>query len=75
MFPRAAAGIEEGVSKIGTRGLLEWPGAWHFIEWGPGRDDDHAIMSAEQAGLVGTLEAGIEFASDAGGESASKAAR
>lgn len=62
MFPRAAAGIDEGVSKIGARGLLELPGAWHFVDWGPGRDDNHDIMSVEQAGLVGTLDAGIELA-------------
>jgi hypothetical protein len=62
MFPRVAAGIEEGVGKIGARGLLEWPGAWHFVEWAPGRDDDHDIMGAEQAGFVGALDAGIELA-------------
>ncbi len=73
VFPRVAAGVDEGVSKIGARGLLEWPGAWHFVEWAPGRDDDHDIMSAEQAGFVGTLDAGIELAEVIGGDSASNA--
>jgi len=75
IFPQVAAGVDEGVAKIGARGLLEWPGAWHFVEWAPGRDDDHDIMSAEQAGFVGTLDAGIELAQVVGGEFAAKAGK
>ena len=67
IMPRVAAGIEEGLAKIGARGLLEWPGVWHFIEWGAGRDDEHDIMSAEQAGFVGALGAAIQLAGLAGG--------
>jgi hypothetical protein len=66
VLPRVTAGIEECLGKIGSRGLIEWPGAWHFVEWGPGRDDDHDIMSAEQAGFVGTLDAAMELAQVAG---------
>ncbi len=62
MFPRIRAGIAEALAKIGTRGLLEWDGVWHFIEWGHGRDDSHPINAAEQAGLVGALEAAIRLA-------------
>jgi alpha-L-rhamnosidase len=55
ILPRVAAGIEDGLRKINRDGLLEWPGTWHFVEWGHGRDDDHAINTAEQGGLVGAL--------------------
>ena len=75
IMPRVAAGIREGLDKIGPRGLLEWPGTWHFIEWGNGRDDDHDVMSAEQAGFVGALDAAIELAAVTGnqyGETAEK---
>jgi hypothetical protein len=67
MFPRVAAGIEEALGKIGPRGLLVLPGSWHFVEWAPGRDDNHDIMSVEQAGLVETLAAGMRLAELAGG--------
>lgn len=68
MYPRVRAGIEEALGKIGSRGLLEWEGAgspsavWHFVEWGHGRDDNHAICGVEQAGLVGALEAAVRVA-------------
>lgn len=62
MFPRVRAGIEEALAKIGERGLLEWEGVWHFIEWGRGRDDGHAICGVEQAGLAGALEAALRLA-------------
>ena len=66
IMPRVTAGIEEGLSKIGSRGLLEWPDVWHFIEWSNGRDDKHAIMTAEQAGFAGALAAASELAEQAG---------
>jgi alpha-L-rhamnosidase len=75
MFPRVAAGIDEAIGKIGQRGLLELHGAWHFVDWGPGRDDNHDIMSVEQAGLAETLGAGMILAEMAGGEALSKAQR
>jgi hypothetical protein len=66
IMPRVTAGIEEGLSKIGSRGLLEWPDVWHFIEWSNGRDDKHATMTAEQAGFAGALAAASELAEQAG---------
>ena len=65
IMPRISAGIEEGLSKIGSQGFLEWPGVWHFIEWSKGRDDKHAVMTAEQAGFVGALAAASELAEQA----------
>ena len=65
---RVAAGIGEALARIGSRNLMEWPGAWHFIEWNRGRDDDHAIMSAEQAGLAGALAAAIRIVRQVEGE-------
>jgi alpha-L-rhamnosidase len=62
MYPRIRAGIEEALGKIGDRGLLEWDGVWHFVEWGHGRDDGHAICGVEQAGLAGALEAAVRIA-------------
>ncbi len=62
MYPRICAGIEELLGRIGDRGLLEWDGVWHFVEWGHGRDDNHAICGFEQAGMVGTLEAAVRLA-------------
>jgi hypothetical protein len=73
IMPRVAAGVEEGLGKIGSRGLLEWAGIQHFVDWGHGRDDDHAIMSAEQAGFAGTLAAAAELGEIAGGELSSSA--
>jgi len=32
------------------------------VEWGHGRDDDHAICSVEQAGLAGALDAAVRVA-------------
>ena len=66
LFPRIRAGIEEFLSRIGANGLMAWTDVWHFFEWGRGRDDDHAINTAEQAVLVATLDAGIELAIVAG---------
>ena len=62
IFPQVSAGIEDALSKINSKGLLEWPGAWHLVEWGHGRDDDHSIMGGEQAGLVGALIAAERLA-------------
>jgi hypothetical protein len=73
IMPRVTAGVEEGLGRIGSRGLLEWPGVDHFVEWGHGRDDEHAIMSAEQAGFVGTLVAALELGEAAGGEYSTRA--
>ncbi|MEW5977354.1 MAG: family 78 glycoside hydrolase catalytic domain [Acidobacteriota bacterium] len=67
LLPRVQAGIEDALNRIGSRGLMEWPGVWHFIEWGKGRDDNHDIMSAEQAGLLGALTAAIELAESVDG--------
>lgn len=62
MFPRITAGIDEALSRIDSRGLFKCEGVWHFVEWGHGRDDNHAINSAEQACLVGALDAAIDMA-------------
>lgn len=65
LFPRIAAGIAEALGMINRDGLLEWPcspEAWHFVDWGHGRDDNHAVVSAEQAGLAGALAAAAELA-------------
>lgn len=71
LIPRITRGIKEALGRLGPRGLMKWSGGtevWHFIEWGTGRDDDHAIMSAEQAGLVAALEAACDLAKVAGGQ-------
>jgi hypothetical protein len=75
IMPRITTGIEEGLSKIGSQGLLEWPGVWHFIEWSKGRDDKHAVMTAEQAGFVGALAAASELAEQAGPSFSKQVAR
>jgi alpha-L-rhamnosidase len=64
VFPQVAAGIEEALAMINDRGLLEWdkPDAWHFVEWGHGRDDDHPICGGEQAGFLGALDAACALA-------------
>ncbi|MFN8006704.1 MAG: family 78 glycoside hydrolase catalytic domain [Terriglobia bacterium] len=75
IMPRVTAGIEEGLSKIGSRGLLEWPDVWHFIDWSRGRDDKHAIMTGEQAGFAGALAAATQLAEQAGPSYRKQAAR
>ncbi len=70
MMPRIAAGIEEGLQRIGSRDLLEWAGVWHFVEWGRGRDDDHEINTAEQAGFVAALNAAESLVRVMGGRHA-----
>ena len=57
IFPAVIEGIDDALSRIGPLGLFAWPGVWHFTEWAHGRDDDHAINTAEQAGLVAALDA------------------
>ena len=56
VYPRVKAGIHEALGLIGSRGLMEFADVWHFVEWGQGRDDNHAINSIEQAGLAEALE-------------------
>jgi len=75
IMPRVIAGIEEVLSRLGPRKLLEWPGAWHFIEWNQGRDDNHALMSAEQAGLAGALEAAVRIVRFVDGDASARARR
>jgi alpha-L-rhamnosidase len=62
MYPRVRAGVAAALGKIGDRGLLTWDGVWHFVEWGHGRDDNHAICGVEQAGLAGALAAAVRLA-------------
>jgi hypothetical protein len=67
MFPRVAEGLDEALGLLDHRGLLNWPGGmmegtWHFLEWGNGRDDDHAVNTAEQGGLYAALRAGADLA-------------
>lgn len=57
MFPRIKAGIADAISRIGDDGLMAFRDVWHMVEWTTGRDDDHDINGAEQAGLVGALRA------------------
>jgi hypothetical protein len=35
---------------------MEWNGVWHFIDWAHGRDDEHAVNAAEQAGLLAAMD-------------------
>lgn len=65
-FPQVRAGLREALGMIRPDGLLAWPGAWHLVEWGKGRDDDHAVNTAEQAALAAALSAGIRLASITG---------
>jgi len=75
IFPVVAKGIDEAVSRINARGLMEWSGVWHFSEWGRGRDDSHAINSAEQAGLVSAMTAAEKLAKIAKSDWSCAAAR
>ncbi|MFA4945707.1 MAG: alpha-L-rhamnosidase C-terminal domain-containing protein [Lentisphaeria bacterium] len=73
IFPQVAAGIEEGLGMVGPHGLLEWPpgpDTWHFVEWGHGRDDDHAVVSAEQAGFAGAIATAAELGRVVGADEA-----
>lgn len=69
VFSKIASGIEEALGMVNADGLFEWRDAdvWHFVEWGHGRDDDHAIVGGEQAGLAGALEAAEYLGALAGG--------
>jgi len=62
MYSRIRAGVGEALGRIGERGLFEWDSVWHFVEWGHGRDDGHAICGVEQAGLAGALDAAARLA-------------
>ncbi len=62
VMPRIAATIRACCKRLNCDNLLEWPDVWHCIDSGPGRDDDHAINAAEQAGFAGALEAAIQLA-------------
>jgi alpha-L-rhamnosidase len=57
IFPAVAEGIDDALGRVGPLGLFAWPGIWHFTEWAHGRDDNQAINTAEQAGLVAALDA------------------
>tara|TARA_Y100001933_G_scaffold222942_1_gene234089 strand:+ start:44735 stop:47455 length:2721 start_codon:yes stop_codon:yes gene_type:complete len=61
MMPCIARGLKHALSLRDERGLLSMPGVWHFVDWAQGRDDDHAVNAAEQAGLLGALEAAIQL--------------
>ncbi|WP_052362523.1 alpha-L-rhamnosidase C-terminal domain-containing protein [Geminisphaera colitermitum] len=62
IFPQVARGLDEALDMIDPAlGLLRWRDsydAWHLMDWGKGRDDEHDIVSGEQALLLGALEAG-----------------
>lgn len=66
LMARVAAGLDEALGRCRTDGLMAWEGVWHFVEWGEGRDDGHAINAAEQAGLWAALQAGEELAAGLG---------
>lgn len=74
MLPTIRRGLREALGKINQAGLLEWKArdgdlpmtVWHFVEWGHGRDDEHAVCTAEQAGLVMALQAGAGLAEAVG---------
>lgn len=65
LFPQVAAGIREALTMLDERSLLQWQSqgrrVWHFVEWGPGRDDNHPVVSAEQAGLIGAIDAAVRL--------------
>ncbi|MBP6507653.1 MAG: alpha-L-rhamnosidase [Opitutaceae bacterium] len=75
IFPAVTEGIDEALGRIGPLGLFAWPGVWHFSEWAKGRDDDHAINTAEQAGLVAALDAAGRLAKAIGSPWERRAAR
>ena len=62
MYPQVRAGLDDALAKRNAVGLLELREAWHFVEWCDGRDDNHPVNCAEQAGLCGALAAGVELA-------------
>lgn len=66
IMPQIRRGLEDAAARIGSWGLAEFrdaPGRMgHVIEWGHGRDDDHAINTAEQGGFVGALTAAEQLA-------------
>ncbi len=68
-FRQVSDGLEEAIRMVRPDGLLSWPGAWHLVEWGKGRNDDHAVNTAEQAAFAAALAAGIRLAHALGNRS------
>lgn len=66
LMPRIAAGLAEALGRCDADGLMAWGGVWHFVDWGNGRDDNHAVNAAEQAGLWASLAAAEELAAGLG---------
>lgn len=66
LMPRLAAGLADALGRLDAGGLMAWEGVWHFIEWGNGRDDGHAVCTVDQAGLWAALQAGEEMAAALG---------
>ncbi|AHF93784.1 alpha-L-rhamnosidase [Opitutaceae bacterium TAV5] len=68
VFPQVARGLEEALGMIDPAlGLLRWRDphdGWHLADWAQGRDDKHDVVSAEQALLLGALEAGEYLAEE-----------
>lgn len=68
VFPQVARGLEEALDMIDPQlGLLRWRDlydGWHLMDWGQGRDDNHDIISGEQALLLGALGAGEYLAGE-----------
>lgn len=69
LWPRIAAGLDEALARCRPDGLFSWPEAWHFIEWGAGRDDEGVVLSHEQACLAGALEAACWLSDQLGEDS------
>ncbi|OHB55529.1 MAG: hypothetical protein A2Y12_03720 [Planctomycetes bacterium GWF2_42_9] len=66
VMPQIKRGIFEVSKRINKIGLLEWKDVWHFVDWKYGRDDDHAINTAEQSVFVGALDSAIKCATITG---------
>jgi alpha-L-rhamnosidase len=67
VFPQVRRGIEEALGMLDSSGLLQWPASenpWHIIDWHSQRDDNHPIVSAEQAIFLGALEAAALLADE-----------
>ncbi len=62
IFPAVRESMDDALGRIDCQGLFSWPDVWHFLEWGHGRDDDHAVNTSEQAGLYLALQKAIGLA-------------